>query len=97
MKLVYVNQNLCCLHGMKNCNLYSKQCIGCTSPCLASMELSNYLRDEISQGGIAEQQPPPGSNTICLVLKLLRRQFIEITETVTNIHLFKNYIPITDT
>jgi hypothetical protein len=60
------------------------------------MELSNYLCDEISQGRIAQQQPPPGSNSICLVLKLLWRQFIEITETVTNTHLFKNYIPIID-
>jgi hypothetical protein len=58
------------------------------------MELSNYLRDKISQGRIAEQQPPPGSDTVRLVLKLLWRQFIEITETATNTHLFKNYIPL---
>jgi hypothetical protein len=37
----------------------------------ATVQLSNYLCDEISQGRIAEQQPPSGSYTICLVLKLL--------------------------
>lgn len=43
-----------------------------------AMVLQPYLHDDISQAGVAQQQPAARGDAVCLVLELFWGQFIEI-------------------
>ena len=38
------------------------------------------LTDQVREGGVAEQEPPPGSDPVSLVLELLRPEVVEVLE-----------------
>ena len=38
------------------------------------------MTDQVCEGGVAEQEPPPGRDTVCLVLELLRPEVVEVLE-----------------
>lgn len=43
-----------------------------------AMVMQPYLHDDISQAGVAQQQPAARGDAVCLVLELFWGQFIEI-------------------
>ena len=42
--------------------------------------LTDLVRNNISEGGVAENKPPPGRDAIGLVLELLRPELMEVVE-----------------
>ena len=55
------------------------------------MAAQTDLSYELSQSGVAEQQPASGSDAVGLVLKLLWFKITEVTETVEEIwEMLKN-------
>lgn len=44
-----------------------------------------YLANQICKGGVAEQEPTPGGDSVSFVLELLWLHFVEISEPIKKI------------